>query len=103
MLHCGFALDGIGYHVVGFIPDQHFHIIFFAEYGALALLMRMDACGKVIGHADVECAIAFACHDVNKALRHDSAWQVWVAGSSPAMESGGGLAPKFSYFNFSSC
>jgi hypothetical protein len=48
--------------------------------------MRIDASGGIVGHTDMEGAIAYAGEDADVALMHPKGLKVWMGRSSRPME-----------------
>jgi hypothetical protein len=71
------------------LPDQQLDAVFLGEDGASTFPVGENARCEVVGHANVECAIALACEDIDMPCGIGAGWKDWVTGSSPVMESGG--------------
>src|SRR5690606_2194311 len=69
LLHLSLALKCGLARCMLLVPDQHGHVVLFGEPGERTFAMHPDAAHKIIGHANVERAVALACEHVD-VVRH---------------------------------
>jgi hypothetical protein len=84
MLDIFLALDRGWRGIVLLVVHEQFDAVLLAKAFDKSLAVLVHTTQKVIGHANINCAVAFAGEDINPKYLH-CCDIVWIAESSPAM------------------